>query len=334
MKKFLNEPGSFEREMLEGLVLAYPDQLRSPRPDLRALVRATPPARPGKVGLATGGGSGHLPLFLGYVGQGLLDGCAVGDIFQSPSAQVMLDVTRAINAGHGVLYIYGNYGGDILNFDMAAELAAAEGIRVETVIGTDDVASAPKGDEGRRRGVAGLYYVYKLAAATADRGADLDAVKAAAEDANAHTRTMGVAFTPTYLPATGKPTFQIAEDEMEIGMGIHGEPGFQRTKLATAREIVDAMLSRVVPDLGVGAGAEVSVLVNGLGGTSLEELHLVFREVHQWLAARDIRIAHPSIGNFATSMEMAGLSISLLELNDERKALLAAHCNTPFVKQC
>lgn len=332
MKKFMNEPSAFEREMLEGVLLAYPDQLRSPRADMRAIVGARP-ARPGKVGLATGGGSGHLPLFLGYVGQGLLDGCAVGDIFASPSAQVMLDVTRAIHAGQGVLYIYGNYGGDILNFDMAAELATAEGIRVESVIGTDDVASAPKGDEERRRGVAGMYYIYKFAGAAADRGATLDEVKAAAEDAKAHTRTMGVALTPTYLPTTGRPTFQIADDEMEIGMGIHGEPGFQRGTIAPAAEIVDTMLTRIVADLGVGAGSEVSVLVNGLGGTSLEELHLIFRDVHHWFTKRDIQVARPLVGNFATSMEMAGLSLSVIELNAQRKDLLNVPCNTPFVKQ-
>ena len=236
MQKILNSPVEFVQEMLEGILLAYPQQLEAVGGDNHALVRADAPVK-GKVAITTGGGSGHLPLFLGYVGKGMLDGVAVGDVFQSPSADQMLEVTKRVDSGAGVLYLYGNYGGDVLNFDLATDLAAAEGIRVETVLGADDVASAPKGEEARRRGIAGIFFLYKVAGAAADAGLDLDGVVAATKKAAEHTRTMGVALSPVTLPANGKPTFELPAGEMEIGMGIHGEPGISRTALAAADEI-------------------------------------------------------------------------------------------------
>lgn len=329
LKKFINKPENVVDDMLEGLLLAHSDQLKSVRSDNRALARADAPVQD-KVAIATGGGSGHLPLFLGYVGKGMLDGVAVGDIFASPSSRQMLDVTRAIHGGKGVLYIYGNYGGDVMNFDTAAELADAEGIRVESVVATDDVASMPKGNEAQRRGVAGMFYLYKLAGAKADTGADLDEVKRIAEKANARVRSMGVALSPCILPAVGRPTFEIGEGEMEIGMGIHGEPGIHRGQIQTADEVAQTMVSTILQDMPIPKGDQVSVLINGLGATPLEELYIVYKAVHRLLEGQGIEVYNRYIGEFATSMEMAGLSVSILHLDDELRELLDAPFETPF----
>jgi dihydroxyacetone kinase-like protein len=332
MKKIMNAPGQFVREMLEGILLAHPQSLRSVDDDLQCLVRAGQPTA-GKVALATGGGSGHLPVFLGYVGEGLLDGVSVGKVFASPSAGQMLAVTKAIEAGAGVLYIYGNYGGDVMNFELAAEMAAAEDIRVAQVVVADDVASAPKGSESKRRGVAGLFYAYKIAGAKASQLASLAEVQRVALKATQNTRSMGVALSPCILPEVGKPTFALGEDQMEIGMGIHGEPGISRGPLATADEIVADMLSRILEDLPYRRGDEVSVLVNGLGATPKEELYIVYRQVARLLSQAGIRIHRPYIGEFATSLEMAGMSLTLLKLDEELKALLDAPAHTPFFEQ-
>src|SRR5215470_4379459 len=219
MQKILNDPLAFVDEMLEGIILAHPDQLRLIGSDHRGVVRAAAPVAD-KVGIATGGGSGHLPVFMGYVGEGLADGAAIGNVFASPSAEQMLEVTRAVSSGAGVLYVYGNYGGDVMNFDLAAELAEAEGIHVATVLGADDVASAPKGEEQRRRGIAGIFFLYKVAGAAAAEGADLAAVTLVTERAGSALRSMGVALSPCTVPAAGRPTFTLPEGEMEIGMGI------------------------------------------------------------------------------------------------------------------
>jgi phosphoenolpyruvate---glycerone phosphotransferase subunit DhaK len=332
MKKFLNKAEDFVDEMLEGILAAHPDQLRNVADDLRCIVRADAP-RKGKVALATGGGSGHLPLFLGYVGEGMLDGCAVGGVFQSPSSEQALEVTKAIDSGKGVLYIYGNYGGDIINFDMAAEMAEIEDIRVETYVAGEDVASAPKGEEEKRRGVAGIFYVYKCAGAKAEEGVDLDEVKRVAELAGANVRTMGVALSPVIVPEVGKPSFTIGDGEMEIGMGIHGEPGIRRGKLLTADEVVDEMVGQILPDLPYESGDEVSVLVNGLGATPKEELYVVYRRVAQLLKEKGISVIKVYVGEFATSLEMTGFSVSLLKLNAELKALLLSPARTPFFEQ-
>lgn len=329
MKKIMNDPGKVVDEMLEGLLLAHPDKVKSVRDDNRAIVRVDAPIK-GKVGIVTGGGSGHLPLFIGYIGKGMLDGAAVGNIFASPSSRQMLDATKAVNGGAGVLYIYGNYGGDVMNFDLAMELAELEGIRVESVVGTDDVASMPKGSESQRRGVAGIFYLYKLAAAKAETGAALDEVKRVAEKANANVRTMGVALSPCILPEVGRPTFQIGNDEMEIGMGIHGEPGIRRGVIESADQIAEHILSSILADLPMDSGEEVSVLVNGLGATPLEELYIVYRKVHMLLEEKGLRIYRPYIGEYATSLEMAGLSVSILRLDEELRELLDVPFVTPF----
>jgi dihydroxyacetone kinase-like protein len=332
MKKFLNKPEDFVDEMIKGIIAAHPDQLTYVENDLRCVVKSGE-KKNGKVGLATGGGSGHLPLFLGYVGEGLLDGCSVGGVFQSPSAEQMLNVTKAIDTGAGVLYIYGNYGGDILNFDMAAEMAEVEDIKVLSLVGADDVASASKGEEHKRRGVAGIFFVYKIAGAKADELAPIDEVKRVGEKAAANVRTMGVALSPCIVPEVGKPGFTIGDDEMEIGMGIHGEPGIHRGQLKPADDVVDTMMSAILEDLPFKKDDEVAVLINGLGATPKEEMYIAYRRIDQILKECGISVFHVYVGEFATSMEMAGFSISLLKLDDEMKQLLAKPARTPFFEQ-
>ncbi|MEL7643067.1 MAG: dihydroxyacetone kinase subunit DhaK [bacterium] len=331
MKKILNQPKDFVPEMLDGLIKAHPTQLAYTE-DIHCIVRADSPVK-GKVGLATGGGSGHLPVFLGYVGKGMLDGCSVGDVFSSPSAEQMLAVTRRIDGGKGVVYIYGNYGGDVMNFDMAAELADMEGIPVKTVLVKDDVASAPPAEAGRRRGVAGMVFAFKVAGAKADKGGSLDEVAAAAEKALANIRTMGVALSPCTVPLAGKPTFTIGDDEMEIGMGIHGEPGMKREKLQTADQIAERMTLAILEDLPQKPGTRVAVMVNGLGATPPEELYVIYRKVDEILKGKGLFIHRAYVGEFATSMEMAGASLTFMYLDDELAELLDAPAHTPFFKQ-
>lgn len=331
MKKILNRPEDFVNEMVEGILLAHPDMVKTVNDDLRCLVAAN--SKAGKVGIATGGGSGHLPLFLGYVGEGVLDGCAIGGVFQSPSADQMLEVTKAINQGAGVLYIYGNYGGDVMNFDMAAEMADMEDIQVLQSIAGEDVASSKKGEEHKRRGVAGIFFVYKIAGACADAMNPLEDVKRLADKACANVRTMGVALSPCVVPEIGEATFVIEDGQMEIGMGIHGEPGINKGPLETADKIVTQMLKLILEDLPYSSGDEVAVLVNGLGATPKEELYIMYRKIHQILEAAGIRVFHVYIGEFATSMEMAGASISLLKLDEELKLYLSKPVRTPFFEQ-
>lgn len=328
MKKFLNNPVDFVDEMLDGIYRAHPQQLTYVADDKRCMVTARPKA--GKVGIATGGGSGHLPLFLGYVGDGMLDGAAVGGVFQSPSAEQMYEVTKAIDQGAGVLYIYGNYTGDIINFDMAAELADVDGIKVTQVIGNDDAASSIVGEEHKRRGVAGIFFVYKAAGAAAAEGLSLEEVTRLADKARLRTRTMGVALSSCVVPEVGHATFSIGEDEMEIGMGIHGEPGISRKKLAPADAVIDEMMERIFAEQDYKQGDEVAVLMNGLGGTPQEELYVMFRRVSQLLEERGVKAKHVWVGEFATSMEMAGASVSVLHLDEELDRLIAAPASTPF----
>lgn len=332
MKKIINEPQNFVDEFIEGILLAHPHSVKTPGEDCRVMVRADAPIA-GKVGIVTGGGSGHLPLFKGYVGVGLCDGVAIGNVFSSPSSAQVLEATKAVSGGAGVLYLYGNYGGDVFNFDLAADMAELESIRTLTVAGRDDVASQPRERASDRRGVAGIFFAYKGAGAAAERGDSLDEVAAIAEDIVENTATMGVGLTPTIMPMTGKPSFELASDEMEIGIGIHGEPGIHRGKLETADEIADRLTLPLIEDLSLQAGDKVAVLVNGLGATPLEELYVLLRRVHHNLADRDIAIAKHYVGEYATSLEMAGASISLLKLNDERLGLLNAPARTPFFQE-
>lgn len=332
MKKILNNPEEFVADMLDGLYKAHPEQLAYVD-DIHSLVRADAPVE-GKVGLMTGGGSGHLPVFLGYVGQGMLDGCAIGDVFQSPSVEQIANVTRRIDGGKGVVYIYGNYGGDVMNFDMAAEVVEMDDVETRTVLVRDDVASAPTDEADRRRGVAGMVFAFKIAGAKADQGASIDEVVEVTERALQHIRTIGVGLSPVTLPAVGKPTFTIGEDEMEIGMGIHGEPGMKREQMQTADQIAERMLTAILDDLQPVAGDRVAVMLNGLGATPLEELYIMYRKVHDMLGEKGIEIHRPYIGEFATSMEMAGASLTVFRLaDDELVELLDAPAHTPFFKQ-
>lgn len=335
MKKIINQPENYVKEMLEGLYVAHSDLITYTADDVHCLVTANKVE--GKVGIATGGGSGHLPLFLGYVGKGMLDGCSVGDVFQSPSAEQMLAVTKAIDSGAGVLYIYGNYNGDIFNFDMAAEMAdMEENIKVLSVVAGDDVASAAPsapGEKSTRRGVAGIFFVYKCAGAAASQMKTLEEVKRIAEKAAANVRTMGVALTPCIVPRVGRPGFSIGEDDMEIGMGIHGEPGIRHGKLESADKITDEMLEKIVADLPYADGDEVDVLVNGLGATTLDEQYIVTRRISQYLTEKNIKIHRFYVGEYATALEMAGISLSLFKLDDELKELMEQPACTPFFKQ-
>ncbi|ALI56279.1 dihydroxyacetone kinase subunit DhaK [Celeribacter marinus] len=329
MKKFINNPENFVDEMLEGIYLAHPEVTHVGE-DLHCYVRTTPVK--GKVAIVTGGGSGHLPLFLGYVGDNMLDGAGVGGVFQSPSSEQVLEVTRYVDQGAGVLYLYGNYSGDLMNFDMAGELADLEGIETATVVGRDDVASSVVGEEHKRRGVAGIVFLYKVAGAAASAMKPLAEVVRLTEKASARTRTIGVALSPCIVPEVGKPSFEIGADEMEIGMGIHGEPGITRKKLTPADALVDEMMERVLAEQSYDTEKDVAVLINGLGATPLEELYVIYRRTAQVLEKAGANIRHVFIGEYATSMEMAGASISVLQLDDELEPLIAVGANTPFFK--
>lgn len=332
MKKLINKPEDFARETVEGICLAHPESLKMVGNSWHCLVRADE-KKQGKVAIATGGGSGHLPVFLGYVGYGLADGVTVGNVFASPSAESMHEVDKAIHSGAGVLHLYGRYGGDIMNFGMAKDLDEMEDIEVTEVLVTDDVASAPKGQENKRRGVAGLVFAYKTAGAAAEKMLPLAEVTRIAQKTVDNMRTMGVALIPCIVPEAGKATFSIEADEMEIGMGIHGEPGIHRTKLQTIDEVTDNILDKILADLPFKSGDEIAILVNGLGSTPKEELYLAYRKAHNVLQSKGISIHRKYIGEFATSLEMAGMSITLLKLDDELKELLDAPCYSPFFEQ-
>ncbi len=328
MKKILNNPETYVDDMLSGLCIAHPRYYR--QPERRVIVRAAGTA-PGKVGLVTGGGSGHLPVFTGYVGSGLLSAAAIGDVFASPSADQMASAIRLADGGAGVLLLYGNYGGDVMNFDMAAEMVALEDdIATATVLLADDVCSAPPREARKRRGVAGMVYAFKIAGARAERGADLSTVAASAQKAADACRSIGMALTPCTVPQAGKPTFTIAEDEMEMGMGIHGEPGIWRGPLKTADKIAEEMLDRLLADMPLGRGDRVSLLVNSLGATPLEELYILFGQAAGRLEAAGVKIVMPLVGRYATSMEMAGATFTLCRLDEELEDLLLAPADCAF----
>lgn len=329
MKKILNKPADYVDEMLEGLTAAHPEFYRLVGETKRAVARARPGAK-GKVGIVSGGGSGHLPVFTGYVGPGLLDACAIGDVFASPSAEQMADAIRAADQGAGVLRLYGNYGGDIMNFDMAGDLVDFDDIRCSTVVLADDVASAPPAEAAKRRGVAGMVYAFKIAGAAAEAGHDLDAVTRVAQKAADACRSVGAALSSCTVPQAGKPTFHIAEDEMEMGMGIHGEPGVWRDKLKTADEIAEEMMDRLLADMPLKAGDRASIMVNSLGATPPEELYILYRVVKRRLEAAGVAIVMPLVGRYATSMEMAGVSFTLCKLDDELEGFLKAPCDCAF----
>jgi dihydroxyacetone kinase len=256
----------------------------------------------------------------------------VGNVFSSPSSEQILEATKAVNGGAGVLYVYGNYGGDVLNFDLAADLAEPDGIQIQTVVLTDDVASAPKERAADRRGVAGMLFAFKCAGAAAERGDSLEEVARVCGKANANCRTMGVGLSPTILPAAGKPTFSLPEGEMEIGIGIHGEPGTHRGNLESADAIAERITREILDDLDAQQGSRVALLVNGLGATPLEELYLLYRRSARLIADRGLKVARSYVGEYVTSLEMAGASITVMLLDDELQALLEAPASSPFFR--
>jgi len=327
MKKLMNDPVDFVDEMLEGLTAAHPSLARAG--ETGRVIHRSSGARHGKVGVVSGGGSGHLPLFTGYVGTGLLDTCSIGNVFEGPTVGSCMEAIQLADGGRGVLRLYGNYGGDRMNFDMAGEMLEGE-IETTTVLGTDDIASAGPDERQKRRGVAGIIFAYKAAGAAAEQGLDLAAVTAIAQRTVDLTRTIGVALSPCQVPGSDRPSFVLGENEIEMGMGIHGEPGIWRDQLKPADAIADEMIDRLLADRPPNGGNRVSLLVNSLGATPLEELYILHRRAQHRLKDGGIDVVNPLVGHYATSMEMAGASISLLFLDDEIEALLAAPCDCPF----
>ena len=329
MKKCMNQNNNFVDESLEGIYEAYPDFYQKGNGDTRALIHHC--KQESKVSIITGGGYGHLPVFLGYVGDGLCDGVAVGNVFTSPSCETIQNVTNSVENGSGVLYLFGNYFGDSMNFEMASEFAQLNGIKTAIVKVSDDIASAPRERYQERRGIAGIVYAYKIAGALAENGANLEEVEQIAKKTVENTSSFGVAFSSCTLPWADKPIFEIDEDDMEIGMGIHGEPGIKRGKMLSSEEIAMELTTKVLEDLSVMEGDRISVLINGLGMTSREELYILYRDVASILKEKKISVVKALVGEYATSMEMAGVSLSILKLDEEIETLLLQHSYTPFV---
>lgn len=331
MNKIMNQPESFVDESLEGIVLAHGDMLKFAEGNNRAVVRADAPVQ-GKVAIVTGGGYGHLPVFLGYVGKGFCDGVAVGNVFTSPSCDAIVDAAKAANSGAGVLFLFGNYMGDSMNFDMASEMLEMEDIPTAIVKAADDIASAPRETFHERRGVGGIFFPYKLAGAKAERMASLEEVRALAEEVCANVATLGFSMSSCQLPGAPKPIFEISDTEMELGMGIHGEPGVERTTMKTSAELAQILTERLCADLSLQNGDEVAVLVNSLGATSKEELYILYKDLYARFQQAGIQVSKVFVGEYATSLEMLGASVSVLKLNEEFKSLLADEAHTPFVR--
>jgi phosphoenolpyruvate---glycerone phosphotransferase subunit DhaK len=330
MKKLINAPEDVVTEALEGIEAAHPD-LRVDRAN-KVIYRGDSP-RPGKVGLVSGGGSGHEPLHGGFVGLGMLDAACAGEVFTSPVPDQMLAATKLVDGGAGVLHVVKNYTGDVMNFEMAAELAEAEtGARVVSVVTDDDVAVQDSTWTAGRRGVGATVLLEKIAGAAADQGRSLDDVAEVARTVNAHSRSMGLALTSCTLPAVGHPSFDLGDDEMELGVGIHGEPGRERIPLAPARDIAAMLLEPILADLPFRSGEGVVCFVNGLGGTPLIELYVMFNEVRKILAGHGVQIARSLVGSYITSLDMAGTSVTLLRVDDELLSLWDAPVRTPALR--
>ena len=327
MKKLINDPNSVAWESLEGMALAYPRLIRK-LDGLPSVARVDAPVA-GKVTVVTGGGSGHEPLFMGYVGRGMPDASVAGNIFACPPAELIYQTAKAVHGGRGILFVYNNYAGDVLNFDMAAEMLQDEGISVATVLITDDVASAPPERRSERRGVAGDMFILKVTGARAEEKVGLKELAATVAKANEATRSMGIALSSCIIPASGRPIFEMPEQEMEIGMGLHGEIGVQRGPLLPANQVAQNLVSRLLSDKRGNSGDEVAVLVDGFGATPLGELFIVFRAVSQLLKEAGISIFRSYVGNYATSLNMAGCSVSFMWLDDELKRLLTAPAESP-----
>lgn len=328
MKKIINDVSLVEDQMIQGLVKAYPQYLKKLDTG-NVVVRAE--KKQGKVALISGGGSGHEPAHAGYVGKGMLDAAVAGAVFTSPTPEPIYEGIKEIATDAGVLMIIKNYTGDVMNFEMAGEMAQMEDINVKQVVVNDDVAVKDSLYTVGRRGVAGTVFVHKIAGAKAETGATLEEVQAVAQKTIDNVRTMGMAIEPCTVPASGKPGFELTDQEMEVGIGIHGEPGTHREALRPADEIVDMLLEKILADIDY-SGREVAVLINGSGATPLMELYIVNNHVHDVLTQKGIRVYKTFVGNYMTSIEMAGFSISLLRLDEELKDLLDAQADTPAFK--
>jgi dihydroxyacetone kinase-like protein len=330
MKKVINNPEIVVEELLEGMVYAYPQYVEKLE---KANVLVRKDKKKDKVALVSGGGSGHEPSHGGFVGKGMLDGAVAGAVFTSPTPDQIYEAIKAVATDAGVLLIIKNYTGDVMNFDMAKEMAEMGGIKVESVIVDDDVAVQNSTWTIGRRGIAGTVFVHKIAGAMAEIGANLEEVKSAAEKVIANVRSMGMALTPCIVPAAGKPNFTLAENEMEVGMGIHGEPGTHREELKAADEIVSDLMGRILEDMPLDENNEVSIMINGLGATPLMELFIINRKVNKILEQKGVKVYKTIVGEYMTSIEMAGFSISVLKLDEELKELLDASADTPAFKQ-
>lgn len=333
MKKIINSPKDLVDEMTQGLCLSYPRYVtRVPLAEKGQSVVARAKKKTGKVALVSGGGSGHEPSHAGYVGEGMLDAAVCGAVFTSPTPDAVFEGIKAVKTDKGVLLIIKNYTGDVMNFEMAMEMAEAEGIKTAKVITCDDVAVMNSTYTVGRRGIAGTVFVHKIAGAAAEAGLDLAAVQKIGEKVIANSHSMGIALSPCIVPEAGKPGFTLAEDELEIGLGIHGEPGVSRGKIKNAGELAAEILERICAESPAKSGDEVALLVNGLGGTPLMELFVVSNAAHGILAKKGLKVVWTNAGNFMTAIEMAGFSLSLLKLDEELKKFLEAKADTPAYK--
>jgi dihydroxyacetone kinase-like protein len=331
MNRIVNDPDFVVEDMLKGFLKAHQDLVAAT--DNPRVVRYKKAPVAGKVGIVTGGGSGHKPAFIGYLGENMCDAVAVGEIFSSPTAAAFTDAIKAADAGRGVACLYGNYAGDNMNVKLAIRNANKMGITVKTVVANDDCASAPLPEMERRRGVAGEVLMWKVGGAKAAMGADLDQVIAAAQKAIDHTRSVGIGTAPCTIPAVGHPNFQIADGTMEVGIGHHGEPGIKVEPLKTADELAVAMLDLIIPDLPFRGGDEVAVLLSGLGATPVMEQYIVYNKVEEVLAAKGIRVHRAYVGNYFTSLEMMGITLTVMKLDDELKQCLDMPVNSMGLKQ-
>ncbi|BDR64757.1 dihydroxyacetone kinase subunit DhaK [Clostridium tetani] len=330
MKKIINNVDYAVEDMLEGMIKAYPNKIRKLDAG-NIIVRKDAPIKD-KVALVSGGGSGHEPAHGGYVGKGMLDAAVAGAVFTSPTPDQVFEAVKAVDGGRGVLLVIKNYSGDVMNFEMAKDMAEMEGIQVEAVVVNDDVAVEDSTYTTGRRGIAGTIFIHKIAGAKAEKGASLEEVKSVAEKVISNVKSMGVALTPCTVPAAAKPSFTLEENEMEIGIGIHGEPGTHREELKSADEITEHLVNKILDDIKIDKGEEVAIMVNGLGSTPLMELFIVNKKVHQMLEDKGIKVYETFVGEYMTSLEMAGCSVTLLKLDEELKELLDANADTPAMK--
>lgn len=330
MKKIINEPDQVLQEMVKGIVGTRPNHLKQ-LPNTTVIIRKDAPVMK-KVGLVSGGGSGHEPAHAGYIGEGMLDAAVVGEVFTSPTPDQILEAIKAVDGGAGVFLIIKNYTGDVLNFEMAAEFAEAEGIVVEKVIVNDDVAVEDSSFTTGRRGIAGTIFVHKITGAKAEQGGTLDEVKAVAEKVVKSVRSMGMATSPCSLPATGEPSFTLEEDEMEVGIGIHGEPGIERKRISSADEIASELTQNILEDIELKENDEVAVMINGLGSTPEMELYILSNKVQEVLLNKGIRIHRVFVGEYMTALEMGGFSVTVLKLDEELKSLLDYQSEAPNFK--